>query len=76
MHVESLMVAPACSSREDRAPALLTIEEARERFHLSRRYLVTAIRDGRLRAARFGRAIRLDVDDLYAFLEAAKDGAR
>ena len=56
----------------DDAPAALTIAEACARFRLSRRTLTSAISDGRLRAARFGRAVRLDVADLRAFLEAAK----
>jgi excisionase family DNA binding protein len=56
----------------DPAPYLLTMEEACERFRLSRRFLTAAIEAGRLRAARFGRAVRLDVNDLRAFLEAAK----
>ena len=56
-------------------PAALTIAEACLRFRLSRRTLTNAIREGRLRAARFGRAVRLDVRDLRAFLEAAKGSA-
>lgn len=58
------------------APLLLTIDETCDRFRLSRRFLSKAIRDGRLPAARFGRVVRLDVEDLRAFLDAAKGGAR
>lgn len=62
-------------SPADPTPRLLTIGEACERFRLSRRFIDGAIRRGALRAARFGRAVRLDVDDLRAFLAAAKGGA-
>lgn len=59
----------------DAPPRLLTVAEACERFRLSRRFLEAAARRGDLRAARFGRAVRIDVADLRAFLDAAK-GAR
>lgn len=60
----------------DPVPLLLTISEACERFRLSRRFLDASIRAGTLRAARFGRAVRLDVEDLRAFLDRAKGGSK
>lgn len=60
----------------DRPPLLLTVAEACDRFNLSRRFLDAAMARGELPAARFGRAIRLDVVDLNAFVARAKSVGR
>lgn len=63
---------PLPATPTDDPPRLLTLDEACERFRLSRRYLSAAVAAGRLPAARFGRSVRLDVHDLRAFVAAAK----
>lgn len=63
-------------SRHDRNPTpidrLLTYREASEVLGVSERCLWTMVDQGALRAVRFGRSVRIDPNDLRAFIERAK----
>jgi excisionase family DNA binding protein len=52
-------------------PLALTLGQAAERTGLSERTLRRAIADGRLRALRSGRSVRVPLDALRAFVEGA-----
>ena len=57
----------------DGAPALLTYEGAGRVLGVSPRTVWGLVRAGKLRAARFGRSVRIDRADLMKFIEQAKD---
>ena len=54
------------------APTLLTYKQAAEILQVSDRTVWQLVKDGQLRAVRFGRTVRIDRQDLDAFIEAAK----
>ena len=54
------------------APQLLTIRQAAERLAVSLRTLERLAASGELSAVRFGRSVRIDPEDLVAFVESRK----
>ena len=54
---------------------LLTIREAAGALAVCEKTISNLMKDGRLRAVRIGRAVRIDVAELRAFIEARKGDA-
>jgi excisionase family DNA binding protein len=53
---------------------LLSSRQAATYLALSERTIWTLVKDGRLKAVKIGRCVRFDVEDLDAFITAAKVG--
>ena len=51
---------------------LLTYKQTAELLQVSERTVFTLVKENQLRAVRFGRTVRIDQDDLHAFIERAK----
>jgi excisionase family DNA binding protein len=54
--------------------ALLTVREVAERLGVCERTVFTLTQEGKLPAARIGRAVRYDPSDIATFIEASKSG--
>lgn len=57
-------------------PMLLSVREAALAMRLCERTIRDLVTRGELRAARFGRAVRIDPRDLQAMIDARKGGGR
>ena len=51
---------------------LLNYKQAAEFLQVSERTVYTLVKEGQLRIVRFGRTVRIDQDDLRAFVDRAK----
>jgi excisionase family DNA binding protein len=58
------------------APAWLNYRQAEAYSNLSRTTLWQLTKSGKVRAARIGRAVRIDRDSLQAFMEQSADESR
>ena len=56
----------------DTPTPLLTYPEVAKLLHVTDRTVWQLVKDGKLRAVRFGRSVRVDPVDLRAFIEQAK----
>lgn len=54
----------------DPKPGLITYRHATEEYELSRATFRRLVESGHIRTARFGRAVRLRVDDIEALIQA------
>lgn len=58
----------------DNSPRFLTYRQASELLQVSDRTVFSLVKSGQLRAVRFNHTVRIDLLDLEAFIQQAKNG--